>query len=913
MKHFLTSVFAIAMLFCPMLIWADVDFMAPQIQDSTCAVVGKVYSELTQRPIENAKITVVDEDGKKFQTASGDLGLLKIQGLVPGHYEMTVTHLGYETFVTAYDFVGGNNMVYIKLKTSSEEIEGASVVAQVELMKRIRDTTIYNAAAVRTDEWDDAVEILRQIPGVRVSGNDITIHGEKVARTFVNGTLIFGDAPITAFNALRASDVKQIKVYDDLSVEDKRQGKKNGRKERIINIVTFKKIVSNVRGEVSLSGGLNEKRKTDGSLMPHYFGYADAYLHSEFLQTEINVGADNVGQSDITLRTPLWNSLKENADYMGGKFWIDKYWGDRMFGNNVYLHYDSRYGKVQTDSHSLTEYFQTDNTPYMAYADSSMNRSVNKYHRIVCGVLAPVTPIKFIRASVSVVLADDAIDALQRRSETIGASSSSAVGSDLNSEHITSYGGLVEWKHNDLERTKIFSILCFDVSDARNERTVIDTVGTVLYPKSDLKGGGDRKDFSGYWNSGVSYFLKNDDKVTSTIKAVYGLNFSNRIDFQELWNYYGLMSPVVDSVKSHDYRYRQSDHSLSLQYELDKRNLNLSVGLVPVLKSLSDMESFPDAYSKTRRYFAVCPEFKVNYKRMLTFALNTETQVPSRVQVRPKIDNLVPTRLSVGNPSLRQSYSTVLNISYNSKPIPDKPVIESSLKALFTANPITGSVKYLTAGTILEEYDNYTVPVNAMLNTYQNAPFLANVMFKTVFSDQIKKTRTPYHIHLQYSFRYMPQYAGGNLVCLQEHAPVLGATIQYRSLAGLRIRLQGNVGYIYARGEGKEVINNSIRSSTNLNVSYKPVRRLDIVVRNSLSVSHWINLDRTTVENDMAVSIKAELVKARLFLTVSGHDLLNNSQSYTVNYTSDSRVQTWRPILGRYYMLGLSWRFRKNL
>ena len=235
MKHFLTSVFAIAMLFCPMLIWADVDFMAPQIQDSTCAVVGKVYSELTQRPIENAKITVVDEDGKKFQTASGDLGLFKIQGLVPGHYEMTVTHLGYETFVTAYDFVGGNNMVYIKLKTSSEEIEGASVVAQVELMKRIRDTTIYNAAAVRTDEWDDAVEILRQIPGVRVSGNDITIHGEKVARTFVNGTLIFGDAPITAFNALRASDVKQIKVYDDLSVEDKRQGKRMvERKESLI-------------------------------------------------------------------------------------------------------------------------------------------------------------------------------------------------------------------------------------------------------------------------------------------------------------------------------------------------------------------------------------------------------------------------------------------------------------------------------------------------------------------------------------------------------------------------------------------------------------------------------------------------------------------------------------------------------
>lgn len=912
MKHFLTSVFAIAMLFCPMLIWADVDFMAPQIQDSTCAVVGKVYSELTQRPIENAKITVVDEDGKKFLTASGDLGLFKLQGLTPGLHEMTVTHVGYETFSANYDFVGGNNMVYIKLKTSSEEIEGASVVAQVELMRRIKDTTIYNAAAVRTDEWDDAIEILRQIPGVNVRGNNITIHGEKVVRTFVNGTLVFGDEPITAFNALRASDVKQIKVYDDLSVEDKRQGKKNGRKERIIDIVTHKKIVSNVRGEVFLAGGLNEKRKTDGSLMPHYFAYADAHLHSEFLQAEINVGADNVGESNITLSSPTYMSLKENADYRGGKFWIDKYWGDRMFGNNVYLHYDSRYAKVQTDSHSLTEYFQTGNTPLMTYADSSMNRSLDKFHSITCGVLAPVTPIKFIRASLSVKLADKDIDALQRRTETIGASNRSSAGSDMNTERIVSYGGLLEWKHNDLEKTKIFSIMYLSVEDGRSERTVIDTIGTALYPKSDLKGGGDLKNIFGYWNAGISYYLKNDDDATSTIKTVYGLNFSDRVDFQELWNHYGLISPVVDSVKSHDYRYRQLDHSLRLQYELDKRNLNLSVGLVPVLKSLSDRETFPETYSKTRHYFAVCPEFKLNYKRTLTVAINTDTQVPSRVQTRPKIDNLIPTRLSVGNPSLKQSYSTTLNITYNSKPIPDKPVLESSLKTMFAANPITGSMRYVTAGTILEEYGNYSVPVNSMLNTYENAPFLANVMFSAVFSDQIKKTRTPYHIQLQYSYRYMPQYAGGDLVCLREHSPILGATIRYRSLSGFMIRLQENVGYINARNDNRETINNSVQSSTSMILSYKPIRRLHIVANNRLSVSHWINLKRTVVENDMFISLTAELVKARLFLTVSGHDLLNNSQSYSINYTSDSRVQTWRPILGRYYMLSLRWRFRKN-
>ena len=49
-----------------------------------------------------------------------------------------------------FDLTEGKNMVVFQMSYSREYLEASSVVSNVPLMKILKDTTIFNAAAVKT-------------------------------------------------------------------------------------------------------------------------------------------------------------------------------------------------------------------------------------------------------------------------------------------------------------------------------------------------------------------------------------------------------------------------------------------------------------------------------------------------------------------------------------------------------------------------------------------------------------------------------------------------------------------------------------------------------------------------------------------------------------------------------------------
>ena len=103
----------------------------------------------------------------------------------------------------------------VKLEPAAKEIEKVTVKADIPLYKLSGDTLIYNAAAVKTLEGDDAIRIVEQLPGIILNNNSISVLGKSVERTYVDGKLIFGESPMTALLNLTAADVHKIKVYDE--------------------------------------------------------------------------------------------------------------------------------------------------------------------------------------------------------------------------------------------------------------------------------------------------------------------------------------------------------------------------------------------------------------------------------------------------------------------------------------------------------------------------------------------------------------------------------------------------------------------------------------------------------------------------------------------------------------------------
>lgn len=906
--HILVAFFII---FSPKHLWAEY-CQLPGPADSLCQITGKVYSATNPFPIANARIRITDSAGRNVLTASDDSGNFIFKDLHPGVFKMKVTHLGYEPFSTEYDFTPGNCIVYVKLKASSERIEASSVTAQVALMRRVRDTTIFNASAIRTDEWDDAIAILQQIPGADVKNGRITINGETVARTFVNGKLIFGDEPITAFNALKASDVKQIKVYDELSIEDQRIGKKNGRKERIINIITKDLITSQIRGLALAAGGANTNNDSEGKVSPLYLGHASANLHSEYLQINLQAGSNslNTDPEDPTSPT-MWNTIGANSTMSDAKLGISKYWGDRIFGNKLNLSYIYKSTKTSYSTLSKTDFLNIEDDIPLSFRDSSANNSFYGEHSIRAQITMPDTRLKHLRASLGLTFRNNKNKTVQSHHETFGDSNNVTEDNNVNSAKFKELHGFLEWKHNNLKTVKPYSLINIGYSHDRKQLSVIDTLGPASYPKRVLQGTGKEGDFTLAWDSGVNIFLKNEEKRTMMLRLNYYLSYENLHDRHNTLDWFIPSAPVTDTINTFNYRNAAAFHSISCGFSYDTRSISIHTSLKPTLKVISDSDVFPEEYENKRRYFAVCPSFSFSYNNRIKAEISTDTYAPSMMQTRKKIDDRIQNRLIAGNPELDQEYKSSLSVKYSTKPEIDKPVIESGVTGTLTFNPIVSAMNYITAGTMIGGYD-YTAPINALLTTYDNAPLAAQLSWTFRVSDQIRKIRSPYHISIGYAYRMLPQMSEGNLINLHEHTPSLEGRFSYRSRKGFRLSLNGNIGYINAKNNDGTLINNSITGKASVRITYKFLNRYELEARNTFVANNVLNLDYLYHKNTLSCSFTAEILKGRLYMTASGHDLLNKEPVYTIKYTGNSYVQEWKPTVGRYFMLTIKWKFRKN-
>ena len=237
------------------------------------------------------------------------------------------------------------------MENAPEKIEEASVTAEVPLMKKIADTTVYNTAAVTTMDDESLRAVLEQLPGFKVDKDEIRVDGEPVKRTYVNGVLIFGDNPVTAIDALRADEVTQVKVYDELSAVDRRRGRKHARKEKVLDVVTKEHLLALSEAGVTLSGGADET----GQL--RYSGVGAAAYHSEMLQLSGNVYAENstpyfyapgasMVTSDISaVRNVLslgstFDRFSDYSEAYGAGISAVKYWKDRNYGNSARVDYE---------------------------------------------------------------------------------------------------------------------------------------------------------------------------------------------------------------------------------------------------------------------------------------------------------------------------------------------------------------------------------------------------------------------------------------------------------------------------------------------------------------------------------------------------------------------------------------------
>lgn len=302
-------------------------FVAYGQQKGTGNVFGRYdLSNDNEYPPFGAVITLCNQ-GDTLYTVPNYLQFA-FKNCKPGRATLKFSHISYEDYETEIS-IKADSVTIVKIKPvlkPLEELEAAVVKSDRPPKVMVKgDTIFYNAAAVELMEGDDAIEILRNMPGVEVLKDGIRIISEDVARTYVDGKLLFGKNVMTALNNLPADDVIAIASYRE---ESPLKTRRSLRKERVIDIRTKSKLVSATSGHILASAGCDV-------VEPHKFRYGagvTSNFFSEDLAFGLNSTLNNINRDSNKFADLALSSLhSQTENRLGfGELTFSKILGERQ-------------------------------------------------------------------------------------------------------------------------------------------------------------------------------------------------------------------------------------------------------------------------------------------------------------------------------------------------------------------------------------------------------------------------------------------------------------------------------------------------------------------------------------------------------------------------------------------------------
>ena len=114
------------------------------------------------------------------------------------------------------------------------EVAITGVVARVQM---INDTAMFNSAAYKLPEGSSVEDLIRKLPGVKISEDGtITVNGKVVQQIKVNDKVFWTDDKTIALNQLTADMIEKVKAYDKASDMNRQTGIDDGMEATVLDI-----------------------------------------------------------------------------------------------------------------------------------------------------------------------------------------------------------------------------------------------------------------------------------------------------------------------------------------------------------------------------------------------------------------------------------------------------------------------------------------------------------------------------------------------------------------------------------------------------------------------------------------------------------------------------------------------------
>lgn len=835
------------------------------------------------------------------------------EDIVPGKIKIAVSNVAFEPQENTYEVVSGSNMIYITLKEKKTELKEAVVSAQTQIMREIKDTIIYNAAAVNTMEGDNAIEIFKQLPGTSIENGKFLVFGEEIKRTYVNGVLIYGENPDEAMNALLAKEVVNMKVYDEDNVEDVRDGVKNARKEKVLDIITYSDILSAIDAYAIAGYGIDVEKDMHGTNRNRYNGGLTAGYYSEMLKLKVMGLANNIGREVnelndmVSVGAPM-DSYKERTCV---QFDGEKYWKDRRLGNSLLVNY--RYDKEYSlsESYSSTRYFPTEETPQMHYIDSSTFADVRHHHFLNLYSNLQSTPLKeillYAEGNISKssgrrhdYVRNDVGNTIYRQNE-----------SDISNDDNKSISAGIQWGDHDGWGKVIPSIRVEGkFSDNRYAAMQIDTTESSFTRRIlESEAAGKSMSLSGSFN--LYAIMVNNEKFTFTWSNEYLYGYDRHKDIKTTYDLFDVPEPVLNLANTHDFTYNVQTHNLGTSFNVSTSGaFAAQISFDMGVDIQSDFEAFPETNSSSKKFWYINPALGIEYKGFYA-SYQIENEIPSIEQLRNRIDDSNPMMLIAGNPDLKQAKTGNLDLTWGYR-VGKTGLISTGLKLQHSWDAIVPRMAYFSDNTYLDAFD-YNALAGSSLYSFENVGGKISCSGQVGYKVRLKKLKGNIDVRTGYVFGRQPQYVGDGLEVMCQHRPYINLKLTSAPAKWIRAHVTADFGYMTS--------NNSLKQSLleQFSQSYKATAKIKFLKNAFMDASYGLNcynyfksIGTNQAFHHLNAVLGYRFMEGRLTMSVSATDIMRATSNYKVTTTSNYVRENWVPYTGRYVMFNIYYRFNKT-
>ena len=885
-------------------------------------------------PGTGAVVIVVPKEQKDtLYAVVGNLGTFTIRNVPVGMSDVSVSLLGYEELHREMNIKTGENKIVVELRPSNIMLEGAVLTETATVMSFKEDTILFNPNAVKFNKGEMAIDLLEQMPGVKVNEGSVSILDEELATVYIDGALLFSNDPMRALEQLPAEEVAGIKSFTEYANKDPYHViSLNETKQRVLDIQTKNKPRMVINGDFLAGAGFD----TDPTY--HKFRYTaggNVSLSSETFQADVNLNLNNINDASARRRG---NAMRGNARSGGAADMralnlsvnATRRWMSKEARNFVLASIGGGYTYTNNftvnESRSQQTYFPTDAYNFREAVSSSRSDQVSGTHRF------SLNGRKSLRDGQIRLTAN----------YNITTNNNHSLSSNYNYQDELPKQGTASRNDSDSRNRSFSSNFNFSKGFAGklylgmganyslgnnlgNSARIDTTTTTINIKVLDIDSSGDNYNYT--LSPSITYRFSN----RNSLELGYEYSETHRETERLALDVTDPLNPQTDVVNTEHLTNDNRSHIGSLSYRqyFDKLQANLMMTLAFGSTTLGRVDLFPDESSYSRPFNAWTGRINFGTDRMINnwrFNYTATSSTPSLEQVRPRLDNSNLYSVSAGNPNLRQSASHNFSFSFNT--VLGKEARASlsatqnnnrraannyssfSFSANFRINNdviVSRRIYYATA-TYLPDYD-YTMPAQSTLNTYENVDHSYSASANAELETQLKKINSVLRTTASMNWDNAPSYVNDKLTVTANYRPTVSVSLNTNFSRNFRLNIRGNGSYIYSSNSEKDDVS---YFTERLTVGFEVnniLKHIYIGGNYNKVFTQGVNYGSIN-DNILNLNIGVRFgPRNNIDIAVNANDLFNQNTGFSTSMGSNFVRYSWTHNFGRYIFFTLAYRF----